>query len=224
MASQPWRTEKQYRSRADLALAMAAIEAHMPDVEYHVCGSWRRDAERIGDLDVVIVTASGNLPARIPPMIVLDHRGPRLINGHLVDDDFHIDLYGCTPRERGAMLWFMTGPMPLNVAMRADAKRAGLLLNQYGLWLSDVQEDDGTEASIARVLDRRLGQIKWSRWLEPASRERWARPRSAAEVRLVEGSGGAIYEVKVEGHRSSCTCPGYRFRGECRHVKALRGS
>jgi len=30
----------------------------------------------------------------------------------------------------------------------------------------------------------------------------------------VEGSNGAVYYV----HQGRCTCPGYKFRGECKHL------
>jgi hypothetical protein len=36
------------------------------------------------------------------------------------------------------------------------------------------------------------------------------------EVKLVSGSNGKVYEV-VAGH--SCTCPGFTFRGTCRHLE-----
>ncbi len=34
------------------------------------------------------------------------------------------------------------------------------------------------------------------------------------EGRRVEGSKGAVYYV----HDNKCTCPGFKFRGECKHV------
>ena len=34
-------------------------------------------------------------------------------------------------------------------------------------------------------------------------------------VRLVQGSNGKVYEVT--GH--SCTCPGFTFRGSCKHLE-----
>jgi hypothetical protein len=35
----------------------------------------------------------------------------------------------------------------------------------------------------------------------------------------VQGSKGAVYYVDPEA--KSCTCPGYNFRGKCKHVEAL---
>jgi lysozyme family protein len=35
----------------------------------------------------------------------------------------------------------------------------------------------------------------------------------------VQGSKGAVYWVDPELH--SCTCPGYTFRGKCKHTEAL---
>jgi len=34
------------------------------------------------------------------------------------------------------------------------------------------------------------------------------------EVRLVQGSNGKVYEVT----NHSCTCPGFTFRGSCKHL------
>jgi uncharacterized Zn finger protein len=36
------------------------------------------------------------------------------------------------------------------------------------------------------------------------------------QVRFVEGSKGNVYEVRG----STCTCPGYTFRGSCKHVQS----
>ena len=36
----------------------------------------------------------------------------------------------------------------------------------------------------------------------------------------VQGSKGETYEVNTE--EGTCTCPGYRFRGSCRHVAEVQ--
>jgi hypothetical protein len=43
-----------------------------------------------------------------------------------------------------------------------------------------------------------------------------AQPSHSKEV---EGSGGKIYIVDTEAQ--TCTCPGFTFRGTCKHIKAL---
>lgn len=35
----------------------------------------------------------------------------------------------------------------------------------------------------------------------------------------VTGSKGQKYIVKKDGNSYNCTCPGYTYRGDCRHVK-----
>ena len=35
----------------------------------------------------------------------------------------------------------------------------------------------------------------------------------------VQGSKGQVYYIDTDDH--SCTCPGYTFRGECKHIKEL---
>ena len=39
------------------------------------------------------------------------------------------------------------------------------------------------------------------------------------EIREVQGSKGQIYRVDVEA--KTCTCPGFTFRGACKHVSEL---
>jgi hypothetical protein len=38
-------------------------------------------------------------------------------------------------------------------------------------------------------------------------------------VREIEGSTGTVYYVNVDDR--TCTCPGYTYRGTCKHVKDL---
>ena len=38
-------------------------------------------------------------------------------------------------------------------------------------------------------------------------------------IKEVEGSKGAKYIVNLDDN--TCTCPGYTFRGACKHVKEL---
>lgn len=59
----------------------------------------------------------------------------------------------------------------------------------------------------------RIIQRKWIREMDgkPYSFEITAKKE---EVRLVQGSNDKVYEVTS----NSCTCPGFTFRGSCKHI------
>lgn len=40
------------------------------------------------------------------------------------------------------------------------------------------------------------------------------------ERRKVEGSKGAVYELTKANGKWSCTCPGFEYRKDCKHVRA----
>jgi len=111
----------------------------------------------------------------LPEGIEWQRSGSSLALGDLtlvLDDEpttMHIDLWACKPNERGAFLWYVTGPMALNIEMRRRALRYNMRLSQIGLLSFDKsrQLDDGTEEDIARLLD-------WP-MLTPQQRQRWAR-------------------------------------------------
>jgi DNA polymerase/3'-5' exonuclease PolX len=219
--STPWRSAKVYRQRNEVAPYVADLEARLvAHGEVHVCGSWRRNAHWIGDLDVIVVSDWGIVtPAMIADLdglIEWDRGGAgQIANGNieLPDGHLHVDLYGALPADRGAFLWFLTGPKNLNIQMRARAQQNGWQLSQYGLTdQSDQRLDDGTEQSIAQ----RLG---YEHALEPATRERWAEPKRITKTATIESSDGSTtYTLTFDGDKVSCTCPGFKYRRRCRHT------
>jgi hypothetical protein len=46
-------------------------------------------------------------------------------------------------------------------------------------------------------------------------------PKPEGRVIEVRGSKGDIYKVTDVNGNLSCTCSGFRFRGECKHIKEL---
>jgi DNA polymerase/3'-5' exonuclease PolX len=158
------------------------IADRMPsDVGWHFGGSYRRRAPVIGDIDFIVVNEQGRLDGdlfhaavELPEGIVWQRSGKGAAFGDLtleVDGNpvtMHIDLWACTPMQRGAFLWFCTGPVQLNMAMRRKALSYEMRLSQIGLLSYDksTQLDDGTEEGVARLLD-------WP-MMTPEERQRWA--------------------------------------------------
>jgi hypothetical protein len=60
----------------------------------------------------------------------------------------------------------------------------------------------------------RIIQRKWIREIDDKPYS-FAVEEKKETVRLVQGSNGKVYEVT--GH--SCTCPGFTFRGTCKHLE-----
>lgn len=181
MSDRGWRSEKLRRPRASLRPYVERLTHELtvlnPGLEWHVGGSWRRGAEVIGDIDVLVITETGSLApdlldegVQLPTCVQWQRRGQRIANGdmELPDGPLHIDIWSAKPTSRGAMLCFFTGPMALNIRQRQRAKRMGMALSQNGLTNRETGEqlDDGTEESIYAILGLA--------YLTPEERQRWA--------------------------------------------------
>jgi len=45
-----------------------------------------------------------------------------------------------------------------------------------------------------------------------------------AHVRVRSATSTASYRVRVDGPLATCECKGFRYRGSCRHVTAVRAA
>ena len=57
------------------------------------------------------------------------------------------------------------------------------------------------------------------KWTDPKDT-----PVSANPTWTVEGSKGSKYIVEKDGSVYNCTCSGFKFRGECRHIKEVESN
>lgn len=217
----PWRSEKVRLTQEQVRPLAVALRLEMhrlnPDLEFHFGGSYRRGAQTVGDLDTVCVVES--LTEVIFPESVTIHRGGVLTaQGDFTHDGrtVHVDFWSAKPEARGAFLWFITGPKELNIAMRVAAMQQGLMLSQTGLFDSaHRQVDDGTEAGVARLLGSR-----WESLLNPLTRELWNEP-GAPSIRVKSETSDAIYLLRQYPDHTTCSCKGFTYRGDCKHVRAL---
>ena len=184
-----------------------------------VGGSFRRRADQVGDLDIVVQTDS--LSEIVLPDIYFERLGEQASHGtiDLNSQPFGVDIWCATPNQWGAFLWYITGSKELNILMRQKAKAQGLKLSQFGLFDGVVQVDDGTEIGVASALSMD--------WIEPADRQRFVRsvvvPDQVFEV--ASSSGDINYVVSQVDSVWSCSCPHHSFRKvECKHIKQVRFS
>jgi len=133
-----------------------------------VCGSLRRGTKPdVGDLDIVVSDLEG--AARVLTRMGAESHLPqerkgknrRQAWGQL--EGIKVGLYYGTPQEWGAMILTYTGNHLLNIKMRAIAKRQGLKLNQYGLYLNGEV--------IAGKDEKQVFDALGLPWLEPNQRE-----------------------------------------------------
>jgi DNA polymerase/3'-5' exonuclease PolX len=177
-----WRTAKVRRPRSVVEGYVQVLIEEMsddnPGLELHVTGSWRRGADPVGDLDVVVFNHGTFTPSLFETGVVLpslptltyQRQGPRLAAAEfeLQDGPLHVDFFQFTTASRGPALLALTGPAPLNVFMRRQAKRSGLALSQEALKVRSTGErlNVPTEAAVFAALGMR--------YETPEQRQRWA--------------------------------------------------
>lgn len=61
------------------------------------------------------------------------------------------------------------------------------------------------------------GFDKRGRKFEELKKNPFKKVKAPSTVIKVQGSKGAVYEVDVEA--KTCTCPGFTYRGTCKHVE-----
>lgn len=143
------------RAKADKIVA--TVEAHIkPYVEKMMaCGSYRRGAQMIGDIDFVVILKDGyTLPQILPPNQGINWVGEQ--KAQVIIDGEKVDFRVTTPEAWGATILYFTGPADFNIKYRWMAKKRGLKLSEYGLFKRDTDEylAGATEQDIYDALGR----------------------------------------------------------------------
>jgi len=140
-----------------LAEGLAAELETVPGVDAVTwCGSLRRFAETIGDIDLVVSAKAADEVMKA----VVGHPLAKEVVGSgetktsiLTHDGMQVDVRVVTADQYGAALVYFTGSKSHNVALRQRAIDRGWLLNEYGLFEGDVLIASATEESVYRALD-----------------------------------------------------------------------
>ncbi|MFP5330872.1 MAG: DNA polymerase/3'-5' exonuclease PolX [Acidimicrobiia bacterium] len=142
----------------DVAVRMVAdleVLDGVSRVQY--CGSLRRFAETIGDVDI---TVAADDPARVMEAVRTHRVATEVMaagdtkTSILTREGLQIDVRVVSPQQFGAAILYFTGSKAHNIELRQRAIDRQMLLNEYGLFTTDDQlVASETEASIYTALE-----------------------------------------------------------------------
>jgi len=121
------------RAKADKIVKK--VEKHLKPyvVDMMACGSYRRGAQMIGDIDFVLILKPGyELPEVLPANEGINWVGNK--KAQVIIDGEKVDFRVTTPDAWGATILYFTGPADFNIKYRWMAKKKGLKLSEYGLF------------------------------------------------------------------------------------------
>ena len=183
-------TVRQRSGRTPLGIARPLAESilvHLQAIpavqKAEICGSLRRWKETIGDLDVLVAADPKRAEevmeifTHLPEVRQVLLCGPTKSSVRILHD-LQVDLRVVSPQSFGAALQYFTGSQAHNVRLRELAIRAGLKLNEYGLFrLLDDQ-------SIAGESEDEVYAALGLPWIPPELREDQGEVEAAQGGRL----------------------------------------
>jgi DNA polymerase (family 10) len=145
----------QSTARRLVAPIVEQLRGHRDVIRIEVCGSLRRRAETIGDLDILI--SSDKVPAvldafvKLPQVATVLAHGPTKASVRLAES-VQCDLRGVTDAQFPFALHYFTGSKAHNIVMRRRAIARGLSLNEYALSGEKSDVPCKTEADVFKAL------------------------------------------------------------------------
>lgn len=125
--------------------------------DFEIAGSYRREAEVVNDLDIIIyankedwhmIMQSVAIEGFIKTKIALGDKKASFI----LDSGLQVDIVTAEWESRGAMLLYFTGSQQFNIALRSRAKKMGYTLNQEILMNNHGARVAATEEAILDTL------------------------------------------------------------------------
>jgi DNA polymerase (family X) len=162
------------------ARMLAQRISDLPDVEAAVpCGSIRRFADTIGDVDIVVATndpaSVGRAVREFPQVAELVGSGDTKTS-FLTHDGLQVDVRAVRPDQLGSALLYFTGSKTHNIALRQCAIDRGWLLSEYGLFDGETVVASASEEDVYAALGMEF--------VPPPLREGSGEVEAAAEKRL----------------------------------------
>jgi DNA polymerase (family 10) len=164
------------RAYADKICALLCIDKNGAHDRLVICGSYRRQKEILGDIDIlttmdlkkvldsikkhgdVAIISQGEERVEL---LLNCARWPGLMQPHWIK----VDIFHAAPGEWIPYLLYLTGSKRFNMIMRRNAKDKGYLLNQRGLFKKDKKVKISTEADMLEILGMNM------KYLDPKLRD-----------------------------------------------------
>jgi len=148
---------------ADVELLLSAIKA-VPGVDrVDVAGSFRREKETVGDIDILLVTTSAeevsDAIAELSIVREIAVKGEKKISFDL-HNGLRVDVRLVKADQWGAALMYFTGSKEHNIAVRKVAIKKGWKLNEYGLFDGENIVASKEEKDIYDALELRFYEPK----------------------------------------------------------------
>jgi DNA polymerase (family 10) len=169
--------------RSVAAPIATALQRHLEAVpgvtEAVVAGSFRRGRETVGDLDVLV--SSEEPPPAIEAFCTFDEVADVVARGRtraavVLANGLAVDLRVIPAAGYGAALHYFTGNKSHNIHVRRLAQRAGLKLNEYGLFRGKRRIGGRTEEEVFAAVGLP--------WIPPELREDRGEIEAARDGRL----------------------------------------
>jgi DNA polymerase (family 10) len=167
----------------------------VPGVDQVVyCGSLRRFAETIGDIDIVVTAAAAEpVMEALATMVLVERvlgRGDRKTSV-VTRRGIQVDLRVVEKHQLGAALLYFTGSKGHNIKLRMRALARGLTLNEYGL--SELEGGKLVASETEAEIYAALGLP----WIPPVLREDAGEIEAAESGRLPRSIDGVFGDFHV---------------------------
>jgi DNA polymerase (family 10) len=124
--------------------------------QVEVAGSFRREKETVGDIDILVVTSKpkevSDAVAELKDVRNVVAHGDKKLSFDL-KSGLRVDVRFVRKDQWGVALLYFTGSKEHNIAMRKVAIKKGWKLNEYGLFKGDAVIASKTEEEIYKKLE-----------------------------------------------------------------------
>lgn len=140
---------------AQYAEALENYTTAMPGVLcVTIAGSYRRMRETVGDLDILVTTATPAAANQVVQCFTNYDEVAEILSAGttrasvILNCGLQVDLRVVKEESYGAALHYFTGSKAHNIAIRTLAQKGGLKINEYGVFRDGIRIAGETEASV----------------------------------------------------------------------------